>query len=154
MKKSNLHLSFELRVSRVNELPATVEVLDTPCRVVEFWNSTIAAAPWYDPERECVVAILLNTRFRPFGHSLVSVGTLNESIVHPRDVFRPAIAGGAYGVVLVHNHPSGDTTPSSADLRITKRLTEGGTLLQVPFLDSIIIGRDNTYYSFREAGLL
>ena len=82
----------------------------------------------------------------------ISEGSLNQSIVHPREVFSPAVRESAAAVILVHNHPSGDPTPSREDLEISRRLKEAGELLGIRVLDHIIIG-DNTYVSFVERGL-
>ncbi len=83
----------------------------------------------------------------------ISVGTLNASIVHPRDVFKVAIKKNASSIILIHNHPSGDTTPSNEDISITNRLVECGSLMGIKVLDHIIIG-DNAYLSFKEKNLL
>ncbi|RYD84277.1 MAG: JAB domain-containing protein, partial [Verrucomicrobiaceae bacterium] len=96
--------------------------------------------------------LALNTKYHIKGVNLVSIGSLNESVAHPREIFRPLIALAAYAFVLVHNHPSGDTTPSEADRRLTARIHEGAKLLQIQMLDHIIIGE--SHFSFREAGLL
>jgi DNA repair protein RadC len=107
---------------------------------------------------ESLRVLLLDTRHGLLDHREISRGSLNESIAHPREIFRPAIAKGAYAVAVVHNHPSGDPQPSEADRRLTRRLTEAGTLLQIPLVDHVIIGavrRDQSpYFSFREAGLI
>lgn len=83
----------------------------------------------------------------------ISVGTLNASIVHPRDVFKVAIKSNANSIILIHNHPSGDTTPSNEDINITNRLVECGSLMGIKVLDHIIIG-DNNFLSFKEKNLL
>jgi DNA repair protein RadC len=107
---------------------------------------------------ESLRILLLDTRYGLLEEKEISRGSLNESIAHPREIFRPAIAKGAYAVAVAHNHPSGDPQPSEADRRLTRRLIEAGTLLQIPLLDHVIIGaqRENhaPYFSFREAGLL
>lgn len=84
---------------------------------------------------------------------LVTRGTLTSSLVHPREVFRPAIAEAAAGVIVVHNHPSGDPTPSAEDRSVTRQLVEAGRLLDLPVYDHVIVGGDR-YFSFAEAGLL
>ncbi len=84
---------------------------------------------------------------------LVTRGTLTSSLVHPREVFRPAIAEAAAGVIVVHNHPSGDPTPSAEDRVVTRQLVEAGRLLDLPVYDHVIVGADR-YFSFAEAGLL
>jgi DNA repair protein RadC len=101
-----------------------------------------------------VISLMLNTRLRVLGHYLVSIGSMNESIVHPRDVFRAAVAIGAFSVVLMHNHPSGDPSPSSADRCMTKRIKEAGEILRIGLLDHVIVGASGRYFSFRSAGLV
>lgn len=107
---------------------------------------------------ESLRILLLDTRHGLLEEKEVSRGSLNESIAHPREIFRPAIAKGAYAIAVVHNHPSGDPQPSEADRRLTRRLTEAGTLLQIPLVDHVIIGamrgEQSPYFSFREAGLI
>jgi DNA repair protein RadC len=144
--------AYEIRVQRLNECPDPPK-LETPENAFQYWQSAITTMPWYIPDREVCVTITLNTRLRITGHSLVSVGTLNESVVHSREVFRAAVAMNAYAVVLVHNHPSGDPAPSDADNRITRRLSEASQVMQITLLDHVIIGAEK-WFSFKEAGLL
>jgi DNA repair protein RadC len=107
---------------------------------------------------ESLRVLLLDTRHGLLGEREVSRGSLNESIAHPREIFRPALERGAYAIAIAHNHPSGDPSPSEADRRLTRRLSEAGALLQIPLVDHVIIGapRGNLppYFSFREAGLV
>jgi len=98
--------TFEVRVQRLNETPGSMRV-DDASSAATYWREKITAMPWYDPEREMCVAVMLNTRLSPVGHTLVGIGTLNECTVHPRDVFRAAVAMAAYAVLVIHNHPSG-----------------------------------------------
>ena len=144
--------AYEIRVQRLNETPDAPK-LETPEAAFRYWQSVITTMPWFIPDREVCVAITLNTRLRVTGHSLVSLGTLNESVVHARDVWRAAVALSAYAVVLGHNHPSGDATPSEADTRLTRRLAEVGSILQIALLDHVIIGAEK-WFSFKETGLL
>ncbi len=102
-------------------------------------------------DREHFIVILLNTKARIIGVNTVSIGSLNASIVHPREVFKPAVILGAASVILVHNHPSGDPSPSQEDLEVTKRLADAGRILGITVLDHLIIG-DNCYFSFKERG--
>ena len=90
-------------------------------------------------QREHFLVLLLNARHEVMGKETVSIGSLNASIVHPREVFKPAITASAASVILVHNHPSGDPEPSEEDLTITKRLVEAGELLGVQVLDHVIV---------------
>lgn len=87
------------------------------------------------------VVLCLNTRQRIMGHQLVATGTLDSVFVHPREVFRPPICIGAHGVVLMHNHPSGDHTPSQADIKVTRDLVRAGELLKIEVFDHVIMGR-------------
>lgn len=108
--------------------------------------------------KESLRVVLLDTKLRMLRIEEVSLGTLNESVAHPREVFEPAIRYSAYAFILVHNHPSGDPAPSEADRRLTVRLKEAATLLQIQMLDHVIIGSSEggrqPYFSFREAGLI
>lgn len=104
-------------------------------------------------DREHFRALLLNTRNQVIGMDKVSIGTLNSSMVHPRELFRNAIKRSAAAIILVHNHPSGDPTPSREDLDITGRLKEAGKIVGIDVLDHIIIG-DNKFTSFKAKGLI
>jgi len=128
--------------------------LDTPERIYEF-----VAADLQPLSHEVVRVILVNTKLGFVRMEQISHGTVNESVAHPRDVVRPALMHVAYGFILVHNHPSGDPTPSDADRRLTRRVKEAADVLGLSFLDHIVIGtpapeRAQPYFSFREAGLL
>jgi DNA repair protein RadC len=109
-------------------------------------------------DRESLRVVLLDTKHHLLRVVEISLGTLNESVAHPREVFRPALLHAAYAFVLVHNHPSGDPTPSEADRRLTRRLVEAAQLLQVRLLDHVIMGAPSDgrppYFSFAEAGMM
>ena len=104
-------------------------------------------------QREHFLVLLLNARHEVMAKETVSVGSLNASIVHPREVFRPALLQAAASIVLVHNHPSGDPEPSEEDLGITKRLVECGELLGIAVLDHVIVA-SRGIVSFRSRQLL
>lgn len=105
--------------------------------------------------KESLRVVLLDTRYHLIRVEEVSVGSVNESIAHPRDVFRPALVASAYAVIVVHNHPSGDPSPSQTDHGLTRRLAEAAELLQIRLLDHVIIGEGEPgYFSFKEAGVL
>ena len=108
--------------------------------------------------QECFVVIDLNARNNVIDKRLISLGILDASLVAPREVFRGAITGMAKAVILAHNHPSGDPTPSAEDIRITRKLIEAGKILDLQVLDHVIIGRPSDgnkgYYSLRETGLV
>ena len=97
--------------------------------------------------------LLLNTQHAVLREETVTRGILDGSIVHPREVFRPAIAEAAAAVLLVHNHPSGDPTPSGEDRAVTRQLAEAGRLVGIPVIDHIVIG-DGRWMSFAESGML
>ncbi|MBI4387366.1 MAG: DNA repair protein RadC [Elusimicrobia bacterium] len=106
----------------------------------------------YYPQ-EHVVTLYLNVRHREIGCETVSIGTLTASLIHPREVFSPALAYRAAGVLVAHNHPSGDPEPSPEDRDVTRRLRQAGEILGIPLVDHLIIGARG-HYSFRERGLL
>ncbi|MFI5345316.1 MAG: DNA repair protein RadC [Elusimicrobiota bacterium] len=103
--------------------------------------------------KEHFVILCLNARRQLVHHETVSVGTLSASLVHPREVFAPAIAHSAAAVVAVHNHPSGDPTPSSEDRDVTRRLQRAGELLGIPLADHVVVS-ESGFFSFREHGIL
>jgi DNA repair protein RadC len=108
--------------------------------------------------KESLRVVLLDTRYHLLRVEQISLGSINESIAHPRDVLRPAVISSAYAIVVVHNHPSGDHSPSQTDHSLTRRLAEAAELLQIKLLDHIIIGARTEgtpgYFSFKEAGVL
>ena len=97
--------------------------------------------------------VLLDTRHRVLRASVLSVGTLDASLVHPREVFQAAAAGGAAAIVVFHNHPSGDPTPSGDDATLTTRLVDARVIMGIEVLDHLVLA-DASYYSFKEAGRL
>ena len=100
--------------------------------------------------REHFVAILLDGRHRPIAYQVVSIGTATAALVHPREVFQPAVGLGACAVIVAHNHPSGDPTPSAEDRDVTRRLAQAGRLLGILLVDSVVVG-DSGHVSLREA---
>lgn len=124
-------------------LPEHMQICDTPDRAADYWRIHITTTPHYDPERECFVVLILNSRTRVRGHQFVSHGTMDAVMVHPREVFRVAIAAGAAAIVIMHNHPSGDATPSEADIKVTRDLIRAGQLLKIEVMDHVIVGNQN-----------
>lgn len=106
-----------------------------------------------DLDREVFVVLTLDTKNRPLAVNVAHVGNLNSSIVSPACVLRVAILSSAHSIMVAHNHPSGDTTPSEADISVTKRLEEAADLMGIQLLDHLIIG-DDGYESLRERGVL
>ncbi|HEX8281448.1 MAG TPA: DNA repair protein RadC [Chthoniobacterales bacterium] len=131
----------------------TREKIDAPELVYELLGPEMRAL-----HKESLRVLLLDTRYRLLRVEPISLGSVNESIAHPRDVFRPAIIASAYAIIVVHNHPSGDPSPSQSDHSLTRRLAEVAELLQIKLLDHIIIGAPaegrSPYFSFRESGVL
>jgi DNA repair protein RadC len=151
-KASKLAAAFELG-SRV----AREQVRNTPLESPELIHEFFAPQMRHLPQEQVVVAAL-DARLRHMGSTVISLGTVSESSAHPREILRPVITRGAHGFVLIHNHPSGDPSPSRADESVTRRLMEASRLMQVVFLDHVIIGKPapgrSPYYSFREAGVI
>ena len=94
-------------------------------------------------DRENLIVLMLNSKNKVVGINTVSVGSLDGSPAHPREIFKPAILSNAARIILAHNHPSGDTTPSEADIGITNRINNAGKTLGIPMLDHIIVGGEN-----------
>ena len=103
---------YKLVSLRECPLPETLQMCDQPALAAQYWRDHVTAHPCFNSDVECFVVLLLNTRRRVKGHVLVSTGTLDTILVHPREVFRPAIIGAASAVLLMHNHPSGESGPS------------------------------------------
>ena len=103
-------------------------------------------------DREVVCIVNMNTALQPINFNVVSMGTLNEAMVHPREVFKASILSNANSVICIHNHPGGDVTPSDPDIAVTNRLTECGKILGIEVVDHLIIGGDSgSYFSFQES---
>ena len=147
-KAAQIKASFEL--GRREELEPELKSFDIkdPEAVVKAIRASIK-----DKAKEHFKLILLNPRNKIIGISTISIGTLNTSLVHPREVFKDAIMHSAASVVLAHNHPSGDPEPSEDDITITKRLMEAGKILGIEVMDHIIIAK-NGFLSFKEKGLI
>ena len=104
-------------------------------------------------DREIFAIVILDSRHQVLGVNTVSIGSVSASIVHPRECFKPAILMGAASIILAHNHPSGDATPSREDIELTRRLRDAGEILGIEVLDHLIIA-DGQFLSLKEQGLL
>lgn len=143
-KAAKLLAALELG-KRLYALEADVKVkLNAPTRVYEHFKGQLR---YERVEKFCTATV--NTKNELLSIKTISVGTINASLVHPREVFQSAIKEQAYGMILVHNHPSGNPEPSREDQELTKRLVEAGKLIGIHILDHIVIG-DDRYYSFKE----
>jgi len=134
-----LKAAFELGQRLTKEYPEEKFILNSPESVFALYADQMRHS-----DRETLIALHLDTKKRLLAEEVVSIGTLNSSQVHPREVFRKAIKNGAASIILIHNHPSGDPTPSPEDIQTTKHLRDVGQLIQIPILDHLIIGR-STY---------
>ena len=135
---------------KVRECAFEPPIVDTPERAFEYWKNHVEKADWFDPCKEAFVVLVLNTRRRIIGHNLVCLGTLDQCPMHPREVFRPVIVAAGSAVILMHNHPSKVSSPSDADIRVTRDLLRAGQLLKIEILDHVIVGE--RYHSLREIG--
>jgi DNA repair protein RadC len=132
-------------------VPEAMQVCEQPQHVVDYWRLHIASHPYFNPDCECLVVLLLNTRKRIKGHHLVSIGTMDTVLIHPREVFSVAVTMKAAFIVLVHNHPSGDSTPSDADIKVTRDLIRAGQLMKIEVTDHVIMGNPS-HSSLRALG--
>jgi len=151
-KASQLVAAFELgrrvAVEQVQGVP-----LDTPALIYEHFAAQMQHLP-----QEKLVVVLLNTKLHMLAFVEISIGTVSETLAHPREILHPVINRNAYAFFLMHNHPSGEPTPSRADTQLTARVREASDLMQIRFIDHVIIGRPGvgraSYFSFRESGQL
>jgi DNA repair protein RadC len=147
-----LKSAFTLARRMARELRGEAPLLDNPSSIADFLREDNRA---YDVEHFQIV--LLNTRRKLIRVEVISQGLVDTLLAHPREVFRAAIAANASALVLVHNHPSGDPTPSPADIKVTRDLIRAGNLLKIEVLDHVILGRRSheagkDYASLRELG--
>ena len=151
-KAVTLAAAFALARRMAAEMPHEPLLLETPEAIANLMRETCRLL-----QVETFQIVLLNTRRRLIFVERVSEGTLDTLLVHPREVFKPAIAANAAALVLTHNHPSGDPTPSEADIKVTRDLIRAGQLLKIDVLDHVILGRatqqrPKDYVSLRELG--
>jgi DNA repair protein RadC len=137
----------EIKLVMVREPRGSAQALDSPGKVYREVREQMQAL-----DREHFWVILLDTRNCPIGRHVVSIGTINATLVSPREVYKAALLANAYRIVLVHNHPSGQVDPSLEDRQLTDVLVKAGKILDIEVLDHVIVGRG--YFSFRETGLL
>jgi len=138
---------YKIMLVRDSNITADKKRISHPNDVVNVFQTYLEGL---DREHFCIA--MLDRKNNILGINTVSIGSISASIVHPREVFKPAIIIGASSIILCHNHPSGDTMPSNEDITITRKLVEGGKLLNIEILDHVIIG-DN-YYSMKEKGII
>jgi proteasome lid subunit RPN8/RPN11 len=143
----------EFKVVALRDCPNPEHQLrcDSPAQAVVYWRRHIATMPNYDPDREWFIALLLTTRRHVKGHHVITTGILDQVLVHPREVFRTAIVSAAHAILVMHNHPGGDPSPSESDIRVTRELHRAGQLLRIEVLDHVIVTPFN-HRSLKELG--
>jgi DNA repair protein RadC len=151
-KALQLAAAFELGKRLAQETPAGGK-LDSPQLIYDLLGQEMRML-----SKESLRAVLLDTRLRLLRVEEIALGTISECMAHPREVFRPALVHSAFAVILAHNHPSGDPSPSAADIQMSRRMAEAARILQIRLVDHVIIGAPSEgrspYYSFKEAGVL
>ncbi|SHN85770.1 RadC family protein [Desulfitobacterium chlororespirans] len=147
-KAAELKAALELGRRSVSSDPLVRPVINSPQDIAHL---VMEEMRYLDREHFRVVS--LSTKNHVLGISPISVGSLNSSLVHPRECFKEAIRRNSNAIILLHNHPSGDPTPSNEDIDVTRRLSDGGQILGIEVLDHVIIG-DNRYISLKERGIL
>ncbi|HYK83546.1 MAG TPA: DNA repair protein RadC [Gemmatimonadales bacterium] len=147
-KAARLLVALELGRRVATEAAPPPRRIRDPADVQRFYGARLR-----DLAVEEFHVLALGSQSHVLGDLLITRGILNSSLVHPREVFRAAIAEAAAGIIVVHNHPSGDPTPSADDRAVTRQLVDAGRLLDVPVYDHVIVGGER-YLSFAEAGLL
>jgi hypothetical protein len=141
----------EWKLVSLRECPVDNLLCDAPSLVAAYWRKHVPTHPYFNPDCECLVAVMLDIRRRVKGHYMIGIGSVDSAIVHPRELYRVAVLACASGVVLVHNHPTGDPTPSANDIASTLRLIHAGETIQIPLLDHLIMGKRD-YISLRTMG--
>jgi len=142
MKSWNTKLmGSEFKIMRLNEAPTEAQKLEAPELAVAYLRERLPQSLRYNADTENMIVIFVNTRRRPIGFEIISNGTLDQLLVRESEVFKPAIIVNAAAIILAHNHPSGDPTPSEADIRVTRNLVRAGQLLKIEVLDHIILGK-------------
>jgi DNA repair protein RadC len=144
--RPDTHFIREIAIRYVGRAKRAASPMRSPLEAVAFMKRVVT-----DDAREHFVALYLDGRHRPVGHQVVSVGTATASLVHPREVFQPAVLSGACAVIVGHNHPSGDPSPSAEDRDVTRRLARAGELLGIRLLDSLVWTRSGRFVSLQES---
>jgi DNA repair protein RadC len=131
---------IEFKIMRIRECPSPSQQIETPEQAMQYWRANILSADWYDESKECLVVLILNTGRRIIGHNLVSLGGLNTCFCHSREVFRRVIVAAGHAAILMHNHPSGDPSTSTADIQVTRELSRLAGCSGSKSWDHVIVG--------------
>jgi DNA repair protein RadC len=151
-KMSRIQVSFE-RVVLVREKVGRYELPKAIRSPEDAYKAITTLTNVQEEAQEVFGILILNTKNKVVAAHEVSRGTLNSSMVHPREIFKPAVLHNAAGIVCFHNHPSGDTVPSKEDIEVTERLVAAGEILGIIVMDHIIVG-DDDYTSLRDIGVM
>ncbi|MEN2985590.1 MAG: DNA repair protein RadC [Thermodesulfovibrionaceae bacterium] len=146
-KVAQIKAAFELG-KRVLAETATEQIFNSAQTVYNYFFPKLSSL-----KKEVFITLLLDTKLKLIREVRVSEGILNQALVHPREIFKEAVKESAYALILVHNHPSGDSTPSEQDIEITKKLKKASEILEINLLDHIIIG-SGEYFSMKEKGII
>lgn len=149
----------EFKIMRMQDAPVDAPKCDRPEATAAYLREQVKGCASFNPDVESLMVVALSARLKPIGWQVVSTGLLDQILVHAREVFKAAIVMNAHSIVLAHNHPSGDATPSDADIRCTRDLVGAGKLLRIEVLDHIILGavtesNSKGYTSLRENGVM
>ena len=147
-KAIELKAAFELGKRSVNEQFTNNVKLTSPESIYLYLKDQLEMKT-----QEHLIALYLNTKGELIKKEVLFIGTLHSSVIHPREIFKHAVLNSAASLIICHNHPSGDPTPSKNDLDVTKVINENSIMMDIPLMDHIIIGRDK-YFSFKEKGIL
>lgn len=150
MKRINIYTVKQVRESSMLYNIDTTSI-DSPKTAVTIINKVFSLA---EEAVEVFGILTLNSKNKIVGAHIISVGTLNIAVVHPREVFKPAILNNAAQIIIFHNHPSGDSSPSKEDIVVTQKLVDAGKLLGIEIIDHLIISENDQYFAFSEKGLL
>lgn len=146
MTPNNTTSLYRLQLVREADYPYETGTLSCSATAAKFFRPLFEGI-----DREQMAVAFLDAKHRVIGVGIVSIGSLTASIVHPREVFKPAIVSNAAAIIICHNHPSGVAEPSPEDISLTSRLTQAGDVLGIRLLDHVILG-DETHYSFCDSG--
>ncbi len=140
---------FKLKLVESSTKSVKVEKVNTAEAAAQIFSTYLKGE-----DREHFVLLMLDLKKRVIGIHTISIGSLTQSVVHPREVFKAAILANAHAIIIGHNHPTGDVTPSIADLDVTRELVSAGEILRIPVLDHIIVSHDGKYISLLDEGLI
>jgi hypothetical protein len=143
VKQSRLISPKEFRVVALREClpPDQMQICNEPHYAADYWRANIINSPLFNQDRECLVVLILNTRRRCVGHFIETIGTRDTLLVDVGSLFRGAIIANASAIILMHNHPSGEASPSEADIKATRDVKRAGDIIRLPVLDHVIMGR-------------